>query len=154
MNFKILSWNVQGCGDWRFLPAARQVLRDYKQDLVVFVEPRISGRRADSVIASLGFPNSHRVEAAGFSGGIWLAWYDTISVEVLFNHLQFVHFCISGKADGHSVLATTVYASSSSTGRKHLWPYLRRLTASITAPWVLFGDFNATLSLTDRKSCL
>ncbi|KAK8704164.1 hypothetical protein V6N13_047796 [Hibiscus sabdariffa] len=63
-----------GCGDARFLPAAKQFLRDNKPDVVVFVEPRIRGRRADSVISSLGFPNSHRVEANGFAGGIWVAW--------------------------------------------------------------------------------
>ncbi|KAK8711151.1 hypothetical protein V6N13_146444 [Hibiscus sabdariffa] len=45
-----------GCGHWKFLPAARQILRDHTPDLVVFVEPRISGRKADSVIAAFGFP--------------------------------------------------------------------------------------------------
>ncbi|KAK8697999.1 hypothetical protein V6N13_114131 [Hibiscus sabdariffa] len=107
---------TSGCGNWRFLPAARQVLRDYKPDLVVFVEPRISGRKADSVIASLGFPNSHRVEAI--------------------------------------VYATAVYASPSSSGRKLLWSHLRRLAASIRSPWVIFGDFNVTVNIDDRKGCL
>ncbi|KAK8660876.1 hypothetical protein V6N13_051784 [Hibiscus sabdariffa] len=87
----------------RFLPAARQVLRDSKPDLVVFVEPRISGRKADSVIALLGFPNSHRVEAIGFSGGIWLAWYDSISVEILVNHFQFIHCRVTVKLTNLSV---------------------------------------------------
>ncbi|KAK8683825.1 hypothetical protein V6N13_039871 [Hibiscus sabdariffa] len=111
-----MSWNVQGCGHWRFVLAARQVLRDSKPDLVVFVEPRISVRKADFVIASLGFPNSYRVEAIDFSGRIWLAWYDSISVEIL--------------------------------------PQLRRLAANIRSPWVLFGDFNATLSIDDRNGCI
>ncbi|GMJ03703.1 hypothetical protein HRI_004039500 [Hibiscus trionum] len=153
MNIKLLSWNVQGCGDWRFLPAARQVLREHKPDLVVFVKPRVSGRKADSVIASLGFPNSHRVKAAGFSGGIWLAWYDSITVHVLLNHFQFVHFRITDKATSNSALATAIYASPSSTGRKQLWPHLRRLAAGISVPWILFGDFNATFSSEDRKGC-
>ncbi|KAK8607534.1 hypothetical protein V6N13_053267 [Hibiscus sabdariffa] len=95
-----------GCGNWRFLLAARQVLRDYKPDLVVFVEPRISGRKADSVIASLGFPNLHRVEAAGFS------------VDVIANHFQFIHYCITNKLTRHSVYATAVYASPSSSGQR------------------------------------
>ncbi|KAK8598764.1 hypothetical protein V6N13_094724 [Hibiscus sabdariffa] len=154
MNLKFISWNVQGCGNWRFLPTARQVLRDYKPDLVVFVEPRISGRKADSVIASLGFPNSHRVEAAGFSGGIWLAWYDSVSVEIIANHFQFIHCRITDKISRRSVYATAIYASPSSAGRKFLWPHLRRLAGSIRSPWVIFGDFNATVHSDDRKRCL
>ncbi|XP_039000029.1 uncharacterized protein LOC120125740 [Hibiscus syriacus] len=43
---------------------------DHKPDVNDFVEPRISGPQADAVIATLGFPNSHRVEATGFSGDI------------------------------------------------------------------------------------
>ncbi|KAK8558093.1 hypothetical protein V6N13_073771 [Hibiscus sabdariffa] len=131
MDIKIHCWNVQSCGHWRFLPTAKQFLRDNKPDMVVFVEPRISGVRANSVISSLGFPNSHRVESRGFSGGIWIAWYDTISVEILLNHFQFVHCRITHNRDGKSVLATAVYASPTKSNRKLLWPHLRRLATSI-----------------------
>ncbi|KAK8608619.1 hypothetical protein V6N13_024036 [Hibiscus sabdariffa] len=118
------------------------------------MEPQISGRKADSVIASLGFPNSHRVEAIGFSGGIWLAWYDSISVEILVNHFQFIHCRVTVKLTSLSVYATTIYTSPSPTGRKLLWPQLRPLAANIRSPWVLFGDFNATLSIDDRNGCI
>ncbi|GMI89723.1 hypothetical protein HRI_002641600 [Hibiscus trionum] len=153
MNLKILSWNVQGYGHWRFLPTARQFLRDSRPDMVVFVEPRISGRNANAVIASLGFPNSHRVEAKGFSGGIWVAWYDSIDVEILINHFQFIHCRVTQRNSDKVVYATTVYASPSSTGRKHLWPLLRNIAASSRSPWILFGDFNATIHSADRKGC-
>ncbi|KAK8627907.1 hypothetical protein V6N13_135504 [Hibiscus sabdariffa] len=145
--------NFRGYGDWCFLPAAKQLLRDYKLDLVVFVEPRISGRRADSIIASLRFPHSHRVEAAGFSGGIWLAWYDSVSVDIISNHFQFIHCHITEKASRNSVYATAVYASPSSSRRKLLWPHLRRIANSMRSPWMLFGDFNAIICVDDRKGC-
>ncbi|GMI69001.1 hypothetical protein HRI_000569400 [Hibiscus trionum] len=151
MDIKIFSWNVQGCGHRRFLTAAKQLLRDNKPDMVIFMEPRISGRKADSVISSLGFPNSHSVEAVGFAGGIWLAWYDTVKVEILLNHFQFIHCRVTAKGDGHSILATAVYASPRSSQRKILWPHLRRLATTIHSPWVLFGDFNATLATLERK---
>ncbi|KAK8639521.1 hypothetical protein V6N13_137896 [Hibiscus sabdariffa] len=92
MDCKIFCWNVQGCGDSRFLLAAKQFLRDNRPDLVVFVEPRISGLRVDSVISALGFPHSHRVEAIGFSGGIWVAWYDTVLVDILITHFSISSF--------------------------------------------------------------
>ncbi|KAK8570774.1 hypothetical protein V6N13_103178 [Hibiscus sabdariffa] len=150
MNIKILSWNVQGCAHPKFLPSARQYLRDVRPDLVVFVEPRISGRKADAIIASLGFPHSHRVEASGFSGGIWLAWFNSVTVDVGFNHFQFVHCRVTMIRDNSSVLTTVVYGSPNATKRKALWSGLRQLAPSITSPWVLFGDFNATLCHADR----
>ena len=45
-----------------------------------------------SSLKKSGFDNSHRVEAVGFSGGIWLLWQNVIEVEVLINHWQFIHF--------------------------------------------------------------
>ncbi|GMJ09696.1 hypothetical protein HRI_004638800 [Hibiscus trionum] len=131
MDCKIFSWNVQGFGHWRFIPAANQFLRDYRPDIVVFVEPRVSGVRANAVIAALGFPNSHRVEAVGFAGGIWLAWWDTVSVEVLSNHFQYVHCRVNVKRSGASFLASAVYASPNSTQRKLLWENLRRLASNV-----------------------
>ncbi|KAK8693502.1 hypothetical protein V6N13_071085 [Hibiscus sabdariffa] len=122
---EIFCWNVQGCGDSRFLPAAKQFLRDNRPDVVVFVEPRISGRRADSVISALGFTHSHRVEAIGFSGGIWVPWYDTVQVDILVTHFRFLHFRVTNRALGSALLATAI----------------------------LFGDFNATLTADDRSGC-
>ncbi|KAL4352903.1 hypothetical protein GQ457_06G009580 [Hibiscus cannabinus] len=37
--------------------------------------------------------------------------------------------------------------------RKHLWQYLIALSSLISSPWVVLGDFNATLSHADRQGC-
>ncbi|KAA3470000.1 reverse transcriptase [Gossypium australe] len=52
--------------------------------------PRVSGAKADCIIAKLGFQYSHRVEAIGFSGGIWLGWKGSIRMEVVRSHPQFI----------------------------------------------------------------
>ncbi|KAK8697416.1 hypothetical protein V6N13_113567 [Hibiscus sabdariffa] len=153
MDLKVFCWNVQGCGDSRFLPAAKQFLRDSRPDVVVFVEPRIHGTRADSVISLLVFPNSHRVGATEFAGGIWVAWYDTVSISIDITHFQFIHFRIVNKRDKSSLLATAVYASPSASGKRLLWPHLCRLASSVRSPWIMFGDFNATLHTTDLQGC-
>ncbi|KAK5832639.1 hypothetical protein PVK06_016441 [Gossypium arboreum] len=51
---------------------------EYKPDIVSLPEPIVSGAKADKIIAKLGFQYSHRVEAIGFSGGVWLGWKDFI----------------------------------------------------------------------------
>ncbi|KAK8611922.1 hypothetical protein V6N13_131960 [Hibiscus sabdariffa] len=144
---------MQGCADLKFLNALRQYLRDNKPDVVGLVEPRISGYKADLIISSLGFPHSHRIEAVGFSGGLWLCWFNTVSIDILINHFQFLHFRINCVADGCSSLATLIYASPNATKRKILWLHLRQLASTISQPWLLFGDFNATLSVDDRMGC-
>ncbi|GMI86124.1 hypothetical protein HRI_002281700 [Hibiscus trionum] len=153
MDIKVFSWNVQGCGHHRFLPAVRQFLRDNRPNLIAFVEPRISGNTADSVIASLGFLNSHRVEADGFLGGIWLAWSDAITVDIIFDHFKFIHCRVTTRRNDNSFFATAIYASPSATRRNLLWHHLRDLASTIHSPWILFGDFNATLCDSECMGC-
>ncbi|KAK8540902.1 hypothetical protein V6N13_038644 [Hibiscus sabdariffa] len=151
MNIKFFCWNAQGCGHPKFIKAVKQYIRDYKPSLVGIVEPRISGARADSVIAALGFCYSHRIEAAGFSGGLWLCWQDSIQIDVLVHHFQFMHCRVTCLSTRSSSLVTLVYASHSVPKRKALWPHLRSLASSIREPWLLMGDFNATLEASERK---
>ncbi|KAK8657943.1 hypothetical protein V6N13_036160 [Hibiscus sabdariffa] len=120
MNLKIFYWNVQGCSHPKFCSTARQYLRDTKPDLVVFVEQRISGIKADRIIASLGFPNSHRVKALGFSGGIWLAWFNSVKIKIELNHFQFIHCRITTVRDGSPTLVMVIYASPNAIKRKAL----------------------------------
>ncbi|TYH73666.1 hypothetical protein ES332_D05G345200v1, partial [Gossypium tomentosum] len=47
---------------------------------------RISGIRDDEVISKMDFPNSFRIEANGFVGGIWFLWSDNILVDILELH--------------------------------------------------------------------
>ncbi|KAK8658040.1 hypothetical protein V6N13_036255 [Hibiscus sabdariffa] len=139
------------CGHPKFIKAVKQYIRDYKPSLVGIVEPRISGARADSVIAALGFRYSHRIEAAGFSGGLWLCWQDSIRIDVLVHHFQFMHCRVTCLSTGSFSLVTLVYANPSVPKRKALWPHLRSLASSIREPWLLMGDFNATLEASECK---
>ncbi|KAL4348635.1 hypothetical protein GQ457_17G005480 [Hibiscus cannabinus] len=79
------------CGHPKFVSIAKNYIRDSKPNLVVFVEPCINGQKVDNIITTLGFPDSHHVEALRFSRGIWLAWYDSISIDIMYNHFLFVH---------------------------------------------------------------
>ena len=75
-------WNVQGAASGKFRRSFRTIVKKYNYSLVVLMEPRISGIKADEFIMKNGFDKSHRVEAVGFSGGIWLLWRNFIEVEV------------------------------------------------------------------------
>ncbi|GMI90895.1 hypothetical protein HRI_002758800 [Hibiscus trionum] len=153
MSLNLFVWNVQGCGSRNFVRVTKQYIRDYRPDVCVFVEPRVSGRRASQIISSLGIPNSYRIEACGFSGGIWLCWFDHIQISILSCHFQFIHCSISSVNSQESFLATFVYASPNCSLRKDLWRHLSNMAQTILRPWVVLGDFNATLSPSERQGC-
>lgn len=58
----------------------KEYLREFNPDIIVLVETIISGPKAVNVIRRIGFSNSHRVEARGFSGGIWVLWKSSFDV--------------------------------------------------------------------------
>ena len=81
MFMSFVTWNCQGASKIRLPATFKSIYVSNKVDLFVLVEPRVSGCRADRIIKKLGFPRSHRIEATGFSGGIWVLWKDFQSVE-------------------------------------------------------------------------
>ncbi|KAK5785850.1 hypothetical protein PVK06_040471 [Gossypium arboreum] len=60
--------NVSSCASDKFFRAFHEYNNQYKPDIICLLEPRISGVKADTIIAKLGWDKSHRVEAVGFSG--------------------------------------------------------------------------------------
>ncbi|KAI9097692.1 hypothetical protein K1719_025463 [Acacia pycnantha] len=70
---------------------------------------QISGAKADSIIKKLGFHNSHKVEASGFSRGIWILWSSNVTINILVNHVQFVHMEISWACLKLKLLFTAVF---------------------------------------------
>ncbi|KAJ1392563.1 hypothetical protein SESBI_35648 [Sesbania bispinosa] len=52
----------------------RDLTRMCHLNFVALLEPRISGEKVDTAIKRMGFSGGVRVEAHGFSGGIWIMW--------------------------------------------------------------------------------
>ncbi|KAJ4834585.1 hypothetical protein Tsubulata_040731 [Turnera subulata] len=115
------------------------------------MEPRVSGKRAERIIKKLRFPNSHRVEARGFAGGIWLLWDDDrVHITILHNHPQFIHMTI--QRQNISFPFTAVYGSPQEQWRRYLWRNLEALAGNVSDPWLLAGDFNAVLTGQERRN--
>ncbi|KAK9175331.1 hypothetical protein WN944_027337 [Citrus x changshan-huyou] len=94
MSISVMFWNVQRAGASNFRLSFDVIIQCYTSSMVVMFEPRISGQKANNFIRGCGFERSHRIEAVGFSGGIWILWRDFLTVEIILNHKQFVHFKI------------------------------------------------------------
>ncbi|KAG8472266.1 hypothetical protein CXB51_034472 [Gossypium anomalum] len=121
MKSRILVWNCQGAGHPKFHRFLKEYLRDFDPDIVILVETRVSGRKADCVVGKIGLPYSYRIEARGFAGGIWVMWQDSI------------------------------YGSPQRMKRKELWNGIGYLAQGVQSPWLIAGDFNAMLNNDEKK---
>lgn len=91
MMSKIIIWNCNGAASPSFLHTINDIIRFHEPDTLRLLEPRTNGAQADSICRKLGFDTWVRVEAYGYSGGIWVFWKDSLKVDVLLPHPQFVH---------------------------------------------------------------
>lgn len=105
------------------------------------------------VVAS-GFLNLFRVEAIGFSGGIWILWNsNSVGLEILAYSDQLIHAILSLSLPGSvDVLLTAVYGSPDAKDRKGLWTSLREACSLHSLPWLTLGDFNQVLSADEKLS--
>ncbi|XP_055960701.1 uncharacterized protein LOC126667366 [Mercurialis annua] len=141
----------EGAAKNGFVRSVKSFRDYYNPSIMVVVEPRIAGIKADKVIKRTGFDFSHRVEAHGFSGGIWLLWNVNAKVDILLNHFQFIHISLTFDNTGETFLFTAVYGSPSPSNRNNMWRDLSSLNIGNNFPWIIAGDFNAILYSTDRK---
>ncbi|XP_019184814.1 PREDICTED: uncharacterized protein LOC109179775 [Ipomoea nil] len=143
----MLSWNCQGAASASFRRILKHLLHLHKPSLICLFEPKVSGVQANDICSSFAFDEWIRVESVGYSGGIWLFWNNTLSVEILYTHPQFISFQVT--ENGSSPwLMSAVYGSPNPALRKRLFMDLSGQYFEPHGPWLIVGDFN---SITDRS---
>jgi len=148
-----MTWNVQGAGSASFLNTLKELIRKYDPTIMALMETKISGRQAEAVCKKIGFDGHFRVDAQGFSGGIWLFWKSQlIQVQILTSDTQFVSMTVT--VNNHPPwIFTAVYASPQEAARHSLWHHMNEFSVNNSQPWLLAGDFNETKSMEERKNC-
>ncbi|KAI9073620.1 hypothetical protein K1719_044432 [Acacia pycnantha] len=142
--------DVRGAASKGFVVVLRDLKHRHRLDVVVILEPRVSGSAADRIIKNWGFKQSVRREAEGFSGGIWILWnLEELVVDVILLDEQFIHcnLCLGGK----KMAFTVVYASPNETRRHRIWDILYNYSTDSHVPWLLAGDFNEVKSPLEQK---
>ncbi|XP_039053101.1 uncharacterized protein LOC120195030 [Hibiscus syriacus] len=151
MMIKILFWNCQGAVSQSFRRIFKDMISRNKPQVAVLMETRVSKRAADSIVHNLGFPNSIRVEAQEFSGGIWLLWKGNIYMDILQASKQFIHGRRKTKVNEKGIISTVVYASHRVEKRKMLWSKIHQLDPGNNEACVVGGDFNAILKQNEMR---
>ncbi|XVF31294.1 hypothetical protein REPUB_Repub16aG0133600 [Reevesia pubescens] len=86
------------------------------------LEPRISGEVADKVIKQLRFDEFAKVDAVGFSGGIWVLWKKSIgTVQVLAKESQILIVVITGATAFLEVFSVRNLVDLGAQGPKFTW---------------------------------
>ena len=113
------------------------------------LEPRISGKQADKTIIRIGLPSAlielrpmASPAAFAFSGQTrsrWKSWSIT------------VHFSTQPLIIIVERIASSSRRSPKPTERKLFWQDLSAIMMNMSLPWLLAGDWNATITSEDRK---
>ncbi|XP_061357778.1 uncharacterized protein LOC133302072 [Gastrolobium bilobum] len=135
-----------------FSSLIKDLVYQNKIQVLALLETRISGKRADSIVRKLGFDDSFRREAEGFSGGIWLLWNkNTTTISILEENHQFVHSKLTWLGAGKEEYFTFVYGSPQRIERRTLWDNLKRLNSVGVDKWAVMGDFNVLLEEGEKQ---
>ncbi|XP_021762519.1 uncharacterized protein LOC110727260 [Chenopodium quinoa] len=104
----------------------------------------MGGQQAQNIATILNYGGYTRVDAQGFSGGIWIYWHpELVTVEPIIKNGQFIAMDIK-KVGCEPWYFTVVYASPEPTKRHDLWRELKEFAATHNKPWMFAGDFNDT----------
>lgn len=147
----ILVWNVRGAASKSFGLALKEIKNQFKPRLVVLVETRCSGSKAQEVIRKLGFKHQIIEDARGMSGGIWVLWNDeSLDIRVIVSHHQFIHCHVSG-IGRRPWFFTAVYCSPREAERSHFWEAMKEIADKTSEPWMLAGDFNDIMTADEQR---
>lgn len=147
---KIMMWNVQGAAKPAFMSTLKEIIRINKPNVLGLVETHVSGDKAQQICNRIGFSGQVRVEAQGFSGGIWLFWRkEEVDVTPIETHGQHITVKIA-RVGEEPWMFSAIYANPDSSIRNDLWRALEDIKRSFNGPWLIAGDFNETRTIGER----
>lgn len=146
----IIAWNARGLGDLQAFDKLRIMVRTFSPGLVFISETKLNGRKAGLVKARLGFDGGIHVDSIGRSGGLILLWRKEWEVSMKSMTRAYIN-SFATTPDGNTWRFTGFKGHPEKAQRHHSWELLRRLRGLFTLPWLVAGDFNEILHLSERK---
>ncbi|PWA44555.1 hypothetical protein CTI12_AA523610 [Artemisia annua] len=139
-----------GVGSSKFLITLKEIIRMNHPNVVTLVETHLDGDRAECLGRQIQYDGHARVDAEGYSAGIWLYWKKSeVNVDIIAYYSQ--HLTVKISRDGEeSWIFSAIYASPDINKRQELWNNLSTFSESLKMPWLLVGDFNETTTLDER----
>ncbi|KAF7802812.1 putative ribonuclease H protein At1g65750 family [Senna tora] len=120
-------YDNRGAAAKSFPGLVKDIFNKYKVDILALYETRVSGDKASRIIKRCGIHNFIRIEADGYSGGIWILWKDeNIQISLHDSAFQLAH-CFIEKQGCPSFWGTFTYASPNPQVREFCWKKLESI---------------------------
>ncbi|KAG4109570.1 hypothetical protein ERO13_1Z049349v2 [Gossypium hirsutum] len=147
---KILCRNGRGVGNPATVREFRQLLVANVPDIIFLYETKINSNRFQRIRSICRMEGCLAVDSAGKSGGLALLWRDGLDVSVQ-NYSNF-HVDSLVRLENEDVLRFTgFYGQTASRSRQQAWDILRRVHHKVNEGWIVGGDFNAILNLSEKE---
>ena len=156
MNLEILSWNVRGLNNPQKRDTVKNLLKEWKCDVVCFQETKLDSVNS-AVVKSLWsspFVDWVALDAIHTAGVVILAWDTRVykKMDVLVGCFS-VSILFKGVVDGFDWICIGVYGPNVDGLRDALWTELDSVRERWTAAWCVFGDFNIIRYPAERLGC-
>ena len=145
MKIKMILWNVKGLNDPQKRLVVKNLLREWKCDVVCLQETKVASMNRKLVCSLWSYPylDWAVLEVDRTSGGILLMWDKRVldKVEVMVGTFL-VLIKWQGVGDRFIWACLGVYGPNENDERGHMWDELEGIQQYWRIPWCCFRDFN------------
>ena len=141
----ILCWNCQGLGHPGTVRELVCLVRKHRPSVVFISETRQCKESVMKIRGMLGL--KHCITHDGFIKGVGIAlfWDDSVEINLLSYGSRYIDVHIRESPNSPLWRGTFVYGEPRAQERHHMWNLIRRIKPRSAEPWMMIGDFNATM---------
>lgn len=144
----VLIWNIRGLGNHLALQYLKDMINRHQPLIVGILEPKQRHSKIGDYAQQIGLPNFAHAEPA--NNHIWVFWPHGVDITVLDVSDQHLSVLLGGE---DPIKFSFVYAKCLRYERQALWDQLR-LHSDIDIPWLVGGDFNTILRVSEKRGGL
>jgi hypothetical protein len=156
MKLRILSWNVRGLNNPRKREVVKNLLRDWKGDVVCLQETKLDLLDLKTIKSLWGnsYVGWEVLNAINTVGEILLMWDKRVLEKTDLYIGEFFVFCQwKSLEDGFVWIGTGVYGPNLDNSKTNFWNELVLIRNRWASPWCLFGDLNVVCYPRGRLGC-
>jgi exonuclease III len=147
---KIFSWNCRGLGNPRTVRELRRWVKNKRPEVVFIMETKMQSTKLDPIRSKLGFQNVFGVDSCGKSGGLALFWQGEVKLEIQNYSWRHINAIVSGEGSTPWKLSG-FYGHPDVRKRREAWGLMRTLATFQPEAWMLIGDFNEIVELSEKQ---
>lgn len=118
----MVCWNCHGALSGEFLREIKEFMRRFKPEIILLMEPKISGETVDRICRKLGKNRWIRSESERLSSSVWCLWdEEEIEVKLTYAHIFFSRVTLKS-VRGVVWEMTAIYASQMPTSDDNSMP--------------------------------